>query len=324
MKKVLVTGANGFIGRRLCEHLKQEKIFVRVLLRAETSGPWDEVFAGDLAQGNLPPTLLTDIDTVIHLAGIAHAMNISKKDEQIYWDVNVGGTKKLLDMATAAGTERFIYFSSIKAMGEPGEDCVDENWPELPVDAYGLSKREAEKQVLAWGDTHKRHACCLRPTLVYGPYVKGNLLRLIGAIDKGYFPSLPDTHNRRSMISVDDVIRVVKLVSCSKLARGKTYILSDGQDYSTRQLYEAICKVLAKPVARVVIPKYILTLIAKTGDIVGSLLGRAMPLNSEALKRLLGSACYKADRLKSELSWKAEKSFFDDLPEMIKTYKSSR
>ena len=322
VKHILVTGANGFVGRQLCLHLKNQGFKVRALLRNANDGPWDEVVQCELEQLSISKSVFEDVDTVFHLAGIAHAMKMPKSEEKIYWRVNVDATQALLDGAVQAGVSRFIYFSSTKAMGEPGNECIDENWPALPQDIYGQSKREAEARVLKVGQQSGMHVVCLRPTLVYGPNVKGNLHRMLSAIDKGRFPPLPDTGNRRSMVGVNDLVEAALMVAKNSKANGQSFIVSDGQDYSTRQLYEAMYKTMAKSVPSFSIPVGLFKLGAKLGDLAGKVIGRAAPLNSEVIQRIFGSACYSSDKLRNVTGWQAKQTFNDILPDMVASYKN--
>ncbi|WP_295884172.1 NAD-dependent epimerase/dehydratase family protein, partial [uncultured Thiohalocapsa sp.] len=202
----LVTGAGGFVGTALCRRLRADGHRVRALLRQPADGPWDERLTCDLGTDPLPVGLMDGIDGVFHLAGIAHVQDVAGISDAVYKQVNVAGTAALLDAAVTAGVRGFVYFSSIKAAAEPGERCVDETWDAWPADAYGRSKREAEALVLRAGREQGLHVCNLRPCLVYGPGVKGNLARLIEAVDRGRFPPLPELGNRRSMVGLDDLI----------------------------------------------------------------------------------------------------------------------
>ena len=276
-KSVLVTGASGFIGRRLCTVLQEQGHHVVALGRHPQTGPWDEFRQGDLA-GNLPKDVCDGIDSVFHLAGFAHAMRLPRGQQGIYQQINVEGTRALLARVRDSQVKRLVYFSSIKAMADPGEDCVDERFTQPPSDAYGLSKLNAEQAVLAFGVEHAVHVCCLRPTLVYGRNPKGNIQRMLQAIRQGRFPPLPRIDNRRSMISVNDLVAAALLASELPQANGKVYV---------------------------------------AGDAIGALSVRPAPFSSETLQRLFGSACYKNDRIVNELQWSARDSLEDVLPDML-------
>ena len=313
MDFVLVTGATGFIGQILCQHLREKGVKVRVLSRQELKGPWDELFVGDLID-KLPDNLLTNIDTVFHLAGKAHALSEINHDDE-YNLVNVAGTRKLLKACQANAVKRFILFSSIKAMGEGGELCLDESSGIPPETPYGCSKLEAEKLVLNGG--YVPHPVALRLSMVYGLTAKGNLPKMIQAISRGKFPPLPELKNRRSMIHVDDVVlAAIKVTERTESIR-KTYILTDGRDYSTRQIYEWICVALGRGVPSWFIPVFILRLIALVGDGIGILRNKRFVIDSDSLEKLIGSACYSSKLIELELGFKARKNLFQSLEEIV-------
>ena len=239
IKKVtLVTGANGFIGRNLCETLQKQGVTVRALLRRDIKGPWDEVIISDLVTNDLPSETLENVETVFHLAGKAHAVNEINNSQDDYNPVNVGGTQKLLAAAASAGVQNFIFCSSIKAMGEGGYYPQKESDPALPVTFYGKSKLEAEMLVIkAHGIPH---TSVFRPAMVYGPNNPGNLDRMIKAISKGFFPPLPKLENKRSMVHVDDVISAALLLKNNEKANRQVYNVTDGEYYSTSDIVQWI------------------------------------------------------------------------------------
>ena len=310
----LVTGASGFIGRVLCQRLKKRGMRVRVLTRHEEQGPWDDVVIGNLMD-SLPHEALIGVDTIFHLAGKAHALSETKQDETYYHAINAEGTRKLLKAAQAAGVRQFIFFSSVKVMGEGGKECLDESADVLPETPYGKSKLEAEKLVIDGG--YVPEPVVLRLSMVYGPTRKGNLPRMIEAVAKGRFPSLPEVENKRSMIHVKDVVQAALLVSENPEAAGKTYILTDGQVYSTRKIYEWICTALDKPVQKWTIPICVLRVLAKVGDGIGALRNRRFMFDSDALDKLVGSAVYSSEKIVQELNFHPEHDLRSALPEIV-------
>jgi nucleoside-diphosphate-sugar epimerase len=257
------------------------------------------------------------IDGVFHLAGIAHVSDTTAIPASLYQAVNVDATAALLEAAAAAGVQRFVYFSSVKAAADPGEGCVDEAWDAWPDDAYGRSKRTAEQKVLDAGRQLGMHVCNLRPSLVYGPGVKGNLDRMIDAIGRGRFPPLPDFGNRRSMIGLDDLIDAARRAMELPAAAGRTFIVADTEPYSTRAIVDAIRRALGRPVPRAVIPHWSLHLGAALGDLLQRVTRRPMPLNAAVLRRIAGSACYRNDLLRRTLSWQSRSRFDESLPAML-------
>ena len=139
----LVTGATGFIGRVLCQRLRNSGVRVRALARRQEQGPWDEFVVADLGETALPADLLAGVDTLFHLAGKAHALSEVAEDDAEYRRINVGGMDALLECAANSALSRFVFFSTVKAMGDDDACCMDEEWNAAPTTAYGISKRES-------------------------------------------------------------------------------------------------------------------------------------------------------------------------------------
>jgi UDP-glucose 4-epimerase len=305
---VLVTGGTGFIGRRLVAALQARGARARVLVRPDRVIPMEwsslETIVGDLADTASLARACAGIDTVIHAAGFAHADAGDIVDfADRHWAINTHGTFQLLDAAVAAGVRRFGFVSSIKAVGDPGPHCVDESWEAPPATSYGLAKRAAEERVLAVGRESGLHAVNLRPALVYGSGMKGNLARLITAVQRGVFPPLPETGNRRSLVHVDDVAQAVLLVVAHPAAAGQSYFVTDGQPYSGRELYAMTCQALGRSVPRWSAPASLLHAAATLADSGLWLTGRRERRAASALDKLLGWACYDATRIRQELGY---------------------
>lgn len=317
IKKVLLTGANGFIGRILLKQLQEAEIEVKVLVRDKSTVSNLESVELDLTDDwGINPC--SGVDTVFHLAGKAHALSEIAADDREYQLINTEGTRKLLEAAQLAGVRRFVFFSSVKAAGDMAV-MQDESNQTLPDTPYGQSKRAAEALVLSGG--YVPHPVVIRPCMVYGNTVKGNLPRMIAAIKRGFFLPLPEIHNHRSMVHVEDLARAALLVAQNPKAAGACYIVSDGQTYSTRQLYELICAALNKRPLPVSIPIALLKGLAKIGDKIGQARGRRFIFDSDVLEKLTGSAWYSSAKIESELGFNAKYHLPEALPEIVRYLK---
>lgn len=311
----LVTGANGFIGRELCRQLRQLGGSVRTLSRSDTDAG-DNNWVLDLAFDHCPAELCAGVDTIFHLAGKAHALAENRQDEAEYRLVNTEGTQKLLEAAKQAGVKRFVFFSSVKAVGDSQSQPMDETAMGEADTPYGRSKYEAEQLVLHGG--YVPHPVVIRPCMVYGNTDKGNLPRMIKAISRGLFPPLPEFNNRRSMVHVEDVVAAALLAAGKAESAGQIYIVSDEQDYSTRQLYDWIKAALGKPPASWTISWSTLVKLAKAGDAIGKLSGRRFPFDSDALRKLSGSAWYSSAKIRRELGFQPQHTLQQSLPDIIR------
>ncbi|HRF43159.1 MAG TPA: NAD-dependent epimerase/dehydratase family protein [Candidatus Competibacteraceae bacterium] len=329
-RPVLVTGATGFIGRRLAAALREQGARLRVLMRAPgirnrvSWNPQDvEIAAGDLASPASLARACTGIDTVFHIAGFAHAEARDTPEVAArHWAVNAAGTFHLMDAAHAAGVRRCVFLSSVKAVGDPGPHCAGEDWDAAPDTPYGRAKRAAEERVLAVGRESGMHTVNLRPALVYGPGMKANLARLIAAVRQGWLPPLPETGNRRSLVHVDDVIQALLLAAAHPAAAGQTYFVTDGRPYSGRELYRLIRQALGRPAPRWAVPAAVLGGGAKLADRLCWLIGRRERKVSAMLDKLLGWACFDSRRIVNELGyqpvWDLERALPGVLQEMIR------
>ncbi|MBF0445537.1 MAG: NAD-dependent epimerase/dehydratase family protein [Magnetococcales bacterium] len=314
---MLVTGANGFIGRALSRQLQADGNIVRAFLRRESSGPWDQFILGDLRAPSLPQGCMDGVNGVFHLAGKAHALSETVGEESQYEEVNVGGTNALLNAATAAKVGFFVFFSSVKSMGDGGEELLSESCQLPPQTPYGKSKLAAEKLVL--NAEQIPHCAILRPTMVYGPNNPGNLGKMILAINRGFFPPFPKIKNRRSMLHVDDLVQAAILAANNQNAHKQSYIVSDGEAYSTYQLYIWICAALQKQPPAWSIPLPILQGLAIIGDGIGVVTQKRFMFNSDALAKLTQSAIYSTDKIKKELGFTPKWILKKALPLIVKS-----
>lgn len=311
--QVLVTGASGFIGTRLCQALRERGCQVRTTSRNDSSLGG---MALDLAElDSFPQALCAGIDTVFHLAGKAHALAELHQDNSDYWRINTDATRKLLEAARLAGVKRFVYFSSVKAVAASDTQPIDETFGQPATDPYGLSKYQAEQLVLTGG--YVPHSIVLRPSMVYGGSDKGNLPRMAGAIRRGLFPPLPECGNRRSMVYVDDLVAAALLAAEKPEAAGQIYIVTDRQAYSTRQIYDEIRLALGKPAIGWSIPMPLLKVVARFGDLFAKFVGRRFPLDSDTLEKLTGSAWYSSAKIGRDLGFQPKHSLREVLPNII-------
>jgi nucleoside-diphosphate-sugar epimerase len=234
--KCLVTGATGFIGRALCGQLAARGDAVTPLSKTGSSlADGTSTQALDLTDTDFDVGSLAGVDTVFHLAGIAH----QSADAPRYRELNYLATLRLARLAAVAGVRCFVFLSSIKAMGhapDAGERCEEECV--LPTDPYGLSKWQAECALREEFGTGAMAVRILRPALVYGPGVKGNLHSLAKAVKLGL--PRPPQEGGRSMVALQDLLESIVLVAAHAAPGVQTWIVSDGQSYSTRDVYDLL------------------------------------------------------------------------------------
>lgn len=174
----------------------------------------------------------------------------------------------------------------------------------VPGDFYGQTKREAELKLLDLTLNSQMFVSIIRPALVYGPDVKGNLKLMLNAIEKGWFPPLPRVENRRSMVHVDDLVEALKMVSMDSRANGEVFIVTDGKNHTSRELFEAMCYALGRPVPGWSVPYFIFSLVAFFSSNM-----------KQKIFKLLGDEYYSSEKIQS-IGFKAKRS----LREMNETF----
>jgi len=293
--KFLLTGSSGFVGSRLLNAINDNV----VLLSRRKNSSYPTTIC-DFNKDKIPCDVFNSVDTVIHLAGLSHDLGDASKIEDLYRTVNVDATVELATLASQNNVKRFVFISSVKAGGKPiiGR-CRLEHEQDSPDGIYGKTKREAELAILEIGKKSNMHVSIIRPALVYGPNVKGNLKLMLSGIKNGWFPPLPETNNKRSMIHVDDLVRAIILVAEDERSNGKIFIATDGKVYSSREIYESMCTIVGKSIPAWSVPKFIFDF-AKL----------ISPGVKYKVDKLLGDECYASEELK-ELSFKPKKTLIE-------------
>lgn len=243
--KILVTGAPGFVGGFMLAALQDAGHEVRAASRSrmEQQGI-DYVSAPELGPNADWSRALNGVEAVVHLAGRAHvpSKNTDAETEEVYFRINTGGTRALVEQASAAGVKHFVFLSSCHAVAAESEEGVTEQTQPIPVSAYGRSKLEAECAIRkALSNT----ACAwtiLRSPLVYGKGNKANFGLLLKLVKSGIPLPLASVRNRRSFVYVENLVDVIVGCLGNPKAFGKTYLPSDGEDVSTPELIRKIAK----------------------------------------------------------------------------------
>lgn len=295
--KVMVSGANGFVGRALCAELIRRGSSVRAAIRAKADlniAGCEVVRIPEIGPHTDWTNALCEVSTVIHLAARVHVMFDESADPlEEFRRVNVAGTEKLARSAAASGVKRLVYVSSIKVNGEAtyGGGKFTELDEPSPQDPYGVSKMEAERSLMYIAKETGLEVVIVRPPLVYGAGVKGNFAQMLKVILKGIPLPLASVHNKRSLIYVGNLVDALIVCATHPDAAGRTYLVCDGDDVSTPDLLRQLGAAMNHPARLFGCPIAWLQL-------VGRLLGR-----SDQIARLLGSLCVDSGKIRNELHW---------------------
>jgi len=309
--KVLVTGANGFVGRATCGQLVAHGHEVRRAVRraCEASGLDMPVTIGDIGPNTQWSAALDGIDAVVHLAARTHVMHDTAADPLAeYRRVNVEGTRHLAHAAAAAGVQRFMLLSSVKVNGKFGQRPFTETDPPAPEDAYGLSKWEAEQSLLRVARTSAMQWVILRCPLVYGPGVGANFLRLMRAVARGMPLPLGAIGNQRSLLYLGNLVDAIRVCLPHPRARDQLFLVSDGEDVSTTTLARRLAAALRVRPRLVPVPVRLLRL-------AGRLTGR-----TAAVARLVDSLRVDSSRMRTTLGWIPPFSVEQGLAETARWY----
>ncbi len=252
--KVLVTGANGFVGRALVSRLAGTP-GIQVVGSVRSGGEAGAAHGASNAKSIAVPEGLTagtdwsvalrGVDVVVHTAARVHVLH-EQGDAPLleYRRVNVEGTVRLAQQAKTAGARRFVFVSSIKVNGEataPGRAFTPNDIP-APTDPYGLSKWEAEQALWKLTRGSAMDLVVIRPPLLYGAGVKANFAALLRVAQRGWPLPLGAIDYRRSFLGLDNLVDFVAACIGHQQAANQTFLVSDGHDLSTPELVRAMAR----------------------------------------------------------------------------------
>lgn len=265
--KIMVTGATGFVGKKLVESLATKYEVVAIVRRKEQLIPSvEQRVVPDISSSTDWSGIMRDIDVVIHLAARVHVMQETEDDPlAAFRSVNVRGTRTLAEEAANQGVKKFIFMSSIKVHGEETHDhpysAAD---TPSPVDPYGISKWEAEQELRSVSRVTGLPIVILRPPVIYGPGVKGNILRLAKLTSKKIPLPFGAVHNRRSMISVQNLLKwMERAIADFNIPQGPV-LVSDPEPISTKILISGIAEGMGVRVRMIPIPVEVLKFFLNT------------------------------------------------------------
>ena len=314
-RKILVTGSSGFLGTALVDHLAQlPDVHVVAISRRETRTALSNVTTATVAAldaGTPWHTVLEGVDTVVHAAARVHVMHDTADDPiALYREVNTLGTLNLAEQAAAAGVRRFIFISTIKVCGESTArgECFRPDDAPNPSDPYAISKHEAEQGLLTLANSSAMEVVIIRPVLVYGPGVKANFLQLMRTLRKGVPLPLGAVNNARSLVSLDNLIDLIRVCIDHPGAANQVFLVSDGQDLSTTELARRLKSHMRASGWLIPVPESLIMLGA-------TLLGR-----KSAAERVLGSLRVDINKNRERLQWQPVVSVEDGLKKTVEHF----
>jgi len=314
---ILVTGANGFVGKALCELLVDNGMLVKAAVRSDVSkldDRIDYISVGEIDGETDWQAALANVDVIVHLAARVHVMNETASDPlNEFRRINTVGSNKLARDAAMSGVKRFIYLSTIKVNGEETHTIpFSEQVNNVPTDPYGLSKWEAENNLRQISAETKMEVVIIRPPLVYGPGVKGNFNTLLKLVAKGVPLPLAGVENQRSLVSLGNLVDLIRECIVNPGAAGETFLVSDGHDLSTAGLISVIASEMGKSPRLIPVPLWLLNIFA-------AILGKKM-----VARRLLASLQVDVSKAQEILGWSAPYSVEHEIAKTVDWYRGRK
>ncbi|PPD05154.1 MAG: hypothetical protein CTY29_02520 [Methylobacter sp.] len=318
MLNVLITGANGFVGKAVCSHLAANGFAVKAVVRKLSDDlPHDFPFiaVGEIDGQTDWQSALQKVDAVVHLAARVHVMDVKAADPLAeYRKTNVDGTLNLARQALEFGIKRFIYISTIKVNGEfslPGQSFTAHDKVN-PVGGYALSKFQAELGLKQLAEKSALEPVIIRPPLLYGPGVKANFQALLRYVELGLPLPLGAIHNRRSLLAVPNLADLIRVCLTHPAAAGQTFLASDSGAVSTTELLRLIANAMGKSSRLLPIPQDLLSLLLK-------LAGKA-----DLAQRLCSDLEVDASLTSQRLQWAPPVGLMQALTETVAEYRAQR
>ena len=286
--KLLFTGASGFLGRNIYQLLEKTYVIKTVGLTSQDD------YKIDIAR-NIP--VFTEVfDVVLHAAGKAHSIPKTEEEKQLFFDVNLQGTKNLCTALENSGIPKaFIFISTVAVYGCDSGENITEEHPLNGTTPYALSKIKAEKYLEGWCAMHNVKLSILRPSLIAGPNPPGNLGAMIRGIRNGKYLSIAGGKARKSVLMVQDIANLLPML----IEKGGIYNVCDSYQPSFRELEMVICKQLNKK-----LPLSIPYWFAKSMAVFGDCFGENTPINSLKLRKITNSLTFSNEKAVRELGWK--------------------
>lgn len=324
--KLLLTGGSGFIGSRLALAAWERNLDVVITGQINTDAERSRVeelsragiamATGPLQDAEFARRIVSGRDLVIHLAAAQHEANVP---DAYFEEVNVGGTRSLLEASRKAGIKRFVYGSTIGVYGSADEGTLDEESPTRPVNVYGRTKLAAEQVVREYASSLE--TCIVRISETYGPG-DFRLLKLFRAIDRGAFMMIGSGQNKRQVMHVNDLVRGLLLATEHPAAVGQTFVMPGHEVMTTRQMVEKIAIALGRPVPRLRLPLWPFMAAAVAFETTFKPLGIQPPLHRRRLDFFRKSFVFSTRKAEALLGFTPQVPFGEGAREAAAWYRA--
>jgi nucleoside-diphosphate-sugar epimerase len=311
--KVLITGGTGFIGSRLAFRCKQRGDEVVILAQANTQAEKENIneleekgftiVIGDVAEKEKVEQAVTGCDVVFHLAAAQHEANVP---DQHFWNVNVEGTRNLLDASIKENVKRFVHGSTIGVYGVEMQGELSETSLLKPDNIYGVTKKAGEELVLSYKD--KLPVTAIRISETYGPGDR-RLLKLFKGIKKRKFFIIGDGENKHQLIYVDDLIDGMFLAAEKETALGEVFVLAGDEILTTNDMVDVIAEIIGVDKLKFKAPMWPFYLLAIMMEYTLRPLGIQPPLHRRRLDFFKKTLYFSPAKSAKLLGFKARTDF---------------
>jgi GlcNAc-P-P-Und epimerase len=293
--RVLVTGGTGFVGARLCERLLAGGHEVRNLdVRPAPVSAAAPTLVGDIRDYETCRTALRATDAVLHLAALYRD---DVRPRELYYQVNVDGTRNIARAAAENGVPAIVFTSSFSVYGLDDAGKSEEG-ALSPVNDYGRSKMAAEEILLEWQRLDQsRSLQMIRPSVIFGEGNRGNVWTLLNEIANGRFALLGRGANHKSVAYVGNVVEFLVMLLERPPTRAGLYNYTDKPDMTVSELVDLAAHSLGRKVRRIPLPGGAAMMLGYLGDALGGIAGRTLTLNSERIRKFLANTSLPIDRV---------------------------
>jgi len=320
--RVLITGASGAIGSKLLCHLTEHNYQVRAFVRDSTSAKrlpkCVDVIQGDITDERALRVAVTNVDYVFHLAAKLHINKPAPALRDEYEQINVEGTRRLVEVAHDSAVKKLVFFSTINVYGASERNEVfDESSPLRLDPLYAETKVRGEEIVMTQMPTR---SVVLRLAAVYGKGMKGNYPRLLNALRRGRFAMIGDGSNRRTLVYINDVCAASLLAAQQEAATGQIYNVTDGSIHTLREIINSMSAALGRRPPPLSLPRRPVRLLAGMIEDVLGVFGKGSPVGRATIDKFVEDVAVSGDRAQRELGfrpqWDLTRSWRETVGEM--------
>lgn len=318
-----MTGGTGFTGSHLTRRLLQKGNQVVVidnqkgLFYDELSKMGAQIHIGSVADRRLVDEVTKGCEVVHHVAAMFRKVNLPKK---IYWDVNVEGTRYLLEAALKYGVKKFVNCSTCGVHGDVKKEPADENSPITPADYYQYTKYEGEKVVKEFLGKGLK-IVTVRPTAIYGPGDPERFLMLFKMVSKGKFLMFGNGASHYHPVYIDNLVDAFELAAASDKGNGEVYLIGDEKYYSLNEIVNSIADVLGIKLNLIHLPFWPLWTLALVCEMVYKPLRIDPPLFRRRVDWFRQNRAFSIEKAKKELGYQPKVGLKEGLAQTAKWYR---